>query len=102
MADPNSYRINKKTLDEAQVIIDSGIFGDISKMINYCMVFYLDHIEKYGIKSIKHIPRDDTAAKVCRLNETVLQRLADTGFVTKKEVPEYALRFYLDWRSSGD
>ena len=100
MADPNSYRINKKTLDEAQVIIDSGIFGDISKMINYCMVFYLDNIEKYGIKSIAHIPREDSAARVCRLNEVVMKRLEDTGFFNRKEIPEYALRFYLDWRTS--
>ena len=102
MAEPNSYRINKSTLAEAQPYIESGVFGDISKMINYSMVFYIDYIDKYGIKSIEHIPWKDTTIKNCRLNEVVMQRLEDTGFFNRKEVPEYALRFYLDWRKSKE
>lgn len=102
MTETSTYRINKRTLEEAQVFIDSGVFIDITKMINYCMVFLLDHIVKYDIKGVNHIPRENAVSKACRLNEVVMQRLEATGFFNRKEVPEYALRFYLDWRKSKE
>ena len=102
MTETSTYRINKRTLDEAQAFIDSGVFADITKMINYSMVFLMDYIEKFNIKGVNHIPRENAVTKACRLNEVVMQRLEGTGFFNRKEIPEYALRFYLDWRKSKD
>ncbi len=100
MKRPMTIYIGKRHHDWCIAQIEDGYWTNISDIVNYSLRIYLETIERDGIRSLPKLPRDELVRLSIRINEVPFNGLYDTGFFEKREIVDYALEFYINWRTA--
>lgn len=93
-----TVRVRKETFDECTLLIDSEEFSTFSDLVNYSLRFHLYHILHNEIKTIAYLAGDDYVYQRVRLDGWCREELLSTGLLSKGDLVEYSLSFFLDFR----
>ena len=93
-----TVRVRKETYEECMLLVESEEFSSFSDLVNYSLRFHLYHILHDDIDTIAYLVGDEYVYQRVRLDGWCREELISTGLLSKSDLVEYSLSFFLDFR----
>ncbi len=95
-----SFHISSRLSEDCVRIVTEQGFDNFSDLFTYAIRNYRDRILRHEVTEIKHLPCPKDISKRVRIRRSMLEEIAHITGLRVSEVPEYALRDFIDeWTS---
>lgn len=94
-------RVSKETSDRCMELATEYQFHTFSDLLQYALRLYRDRLVRGDIGTVAYSPREELIERKVRIDRGIVSDIAVRTKLRSAEIPEYALREFLDGWMDG-